>query len=330
MTRTPLRVSFAGGGTDLAEYYERDYGAVFSTSIASYIYVTVKRHSPLFNESIRLNYSKSEEVNTIDEIENDIARECLRFLEIDPPIYISTVGDHPASSGLGSSSSFAVGLLHALHTLRGERVSAAQLAEEASFIEIDVLGEPIGKQDQYAVAFGGINLFVFRPGGSVALQPGRASAPVIRHLFESLMMFWTGHQRSARTVLTEQRQRTASKLDVLTEMREHAHLVQGLVTSPNGRDVDTAVLGQTLDASWRLKCELASTITSPAIDAWYEKALHAGAYGGKLCGAGGGGCLLFVVPPERQEHVRAALADLTEVPIDYEAHGSRVLLPAEY
>lgn len=330
VTRTPLRVSFAGGGTDLAEYYERDYGAVYSTAITSYIYVTVKRHSPLFNEAIRLNYSKSEEVDDIADIENDIARECLRFLEIEPPIYISTVGDHPASSGLGSSSSFAVGLLHALHTLRGERVSAAQLAEEASHVEIDVLGEPIGKQDQYAVAFGGLNLFVFRPGGAVTLQPGRVPAPLVSELFASLLMFWTGHQRSARSVLEEQREGTGDKLDALDRMRQHAHDVHQLFTSSNGSAIDLQALGHMLDESWQLKRSLATTISSPSIDDWYDSALRAGAYGGKLCGAGGGGCFLFVVPPERHDAVRAALADLTEVSIGYEAHGSRVLLPLEY
>ena len=174
------------------------------------------------------------------------------------------------------------------------------------------------------------NLFVFRPGGSVTSQPGRVSAPVLRGLFDSLLMFWTGHQRSARTVLEQQRERTSSKLDALTQMRDHAHEVHTLFTSANGRAIDAGALGRTLDASWRLKRELASTITSPQIDAWYERALQAGAYGGKLCGAGGGGCLLFVVPPDRQEQVRAALDDLTEVRIGYEAHGSRVLLPLEY
>src|SRR5213592_177772 len=144
LTRTPLRVSFAGGGTDIPDFYERESGAVFSTAINRYIYVTAKRHGPVFDESVRVAYSRSESVDDIGEIENDIARECLRFLEIDPPIYISTIGDLPASSGLGGSSSFAVGLLNALHAYRGERVSAGQLAEEASYIEMDVLNEPIG------------------------------------------------------------------------------------------------------------------------------------------------------------------------------------------
>src|SRR6266545_4651169 len=204
VTRTPLRVSFAGGGTDLADFYERDYGAVFSTAINKYIYVTVKRHSNLFYEPIRVNYKKSEEVNRIDEIENNIARECLRFLEIEPPIYVSTVADLPASTGLGGSGSFAVGLLNALHAFRGERVSAGQLAEEASYIEIDVLKQPIGKQDQYAAAFGGLNFFCFKPGGGVTVEPHRLRNGALSGLFGNIMMFWTGHQRDSSSVLAEQ------------------------------------------------------------------------------------------------------------------------------
>jgi D-glycero-alpha-D-manno-heptose-7-phosphate kinase len=324
ITRTPLRISFGGGGTDLAEFYERDYGAVFSTSIASYIYVTVKRHSPLFNESIRINYSRSEEVNFIDEIENDIARECLRFMDIEPPIYISTVGDHPASTGLGGSSSFAVGLLHGLHAFRGERVSAGQLAEEASHIEIDVLGQPIGKQDQYAAAFGGLNLFTFKPSGAVSVEAHRsANGRVVSELFDWLMMFWTGHQRDAMSVLQEQRRNTPAKLESLTAMRGHAHRLYDMC----GGDVDPIEFGSILDESWRLKRGLASTISTDQIDNWYAAAMAAGAIGGKICGAGGGGCMLFVVAPECRAAVRAALSDMVEVPLGYEARGSQVLIP---
>ena len=327
VTRTPLRLSFAGGGTDIADFYERGYGAVLSTTITSYIYVTVKSHSPLFNEPIRLNYSQSENVNTVDEIENHIARECLRFLDIDPPIYISTIGDHPASSGLGGSSSFAVGLLHALHTYRGERVSAGQLAEEAAHIEIDVLGWPIGKQDQYAAAFGGMNLFIFEPGGTVTLQPERLSSAAVQALFGSLLLFYTGHQRDARAVLAEQSVNTHEKEQALVKMREHARELHTLFV--NGK-VDLARFGRTLDESWRLKRTLATTISSTQIDSWYQRALDAGAHGGKLCGAGGGGCLLFAVEKTLHERVRAALSSLMVVPIAYEAHGSRVLVPLEY
>ncbi len=324
VTRTPLRVSFAGGGTDLAEFYERDYGAVVSTAIANYIYVTVKPHSPLFNEAVRVNYSRSEEVDRIDEIENDIARECLKYMEVDPPVYISTVGDHPASSGLGGSSAFAVGLLNALHAYRGERVAAGQLAEEASHVEIDVLGEPIGKQDQYAAAFGGVNFFRFNPGGGVTVEPVRPTRGELQPLFDHMLMFWTGHQRDASGVLAEQRANTADRLEPLNEMRGHAHELQGAMSDG---PVDPELVGRILDRGWQLKRSLASTITNEQIDGWYGRALAAGACGGKLCGAGGGGCILFVAAPERQNEVRRALGDLVEVPVACEVHGSRVLLP---
>src|SRR5437870_6014622 len=228
VTRTPLRVSFAGGGTDLSDFYEHGHGTVFSTTIDKYIYVTVKRHGPVFDEQIRLNYSKSEQVNRIDEIENDIARECLRFLEIEPPIYVSTVGDLPASTGLGGSSSFAVGLLNALHAYRGERVSAGQLAEEASYIEIDVLKQPIGKQDQYAAAFGGLNCFSFKPGGGVIVEPQRLVNGALITLLEQFLTFWTGHQRDASSVLTEQKANTAQKMQSLMKMRDQVYELQGI------------------------------------------------------------------------------------------------------
>jgi len=323
VTRTPLRVSFAGGGTDLSDFYEHGHGTVFSTTIDKYIYVTVKRHGPVFDEQIRLNYSKSEQVNRIDEIENDIARECLRFLEIEPPIYISTVADLPASTGLGGSSSFAVGLLNALHAFRGERVSAGQLAEEASYIEIDVLRQPIGKQDQYAAAFGGLNSFCFKAGGGVTVEPQRLANGALAGLFGNIMMFWTGHQRDSSSVLAEQKSNTSKKMESLLKMREHACQLQALTC--NGR-FDVTKFGRILDEGWQLKRQLATTITNNQIDAWYHAAIAAGAEGGKLCGAGGGGFLLFLAKPERREAVRQALNGLTEVSVAYEAHGSYVLL----
>jgi D-glycero-alpha-D-manno-heptose-7-phosphate kinase len=324
LTRTPLRVSFAGGGTDLPEFYEREPGAVFSTAIDRYIYVTVKKHGPVFDESIRVAYSKSESVGEIDEIENDIARESLRFLKIEPPIYISTIGDLPASTGLGGSSSFAVGLLNALHAYRGERVSAGQLAEEASHVEIEMLGEPIGKQDQYAAAFGGLNLFTFKPGGGVTIEHQRVGNGGLAELFERTMMFWTGHQRDTAAVLREQKANTAGKLESLERMRDQAYALQAL---PRNGQIDPAEVGRILHEGWRLKRGLASAISNERIDAWYERALDAGAVGGKLLGAGAGGFLLFIVPLKRQEAVRQALSELKHVRIGYEAHGSRVLSP---
>lgn len=323
LTRTPLRVSFAGGGTDLAAFYETEYGAVVSTAINKYIYVTVKKHGEIFNEPIRLNYSKSEQVSRIDEIENNIARECIRFLEIAPPIYISTVGDLPASTGLGGSSSFAVGLLNALHAYRGEKVSAGQLAEEASHIEIDILKEPIGKQDQYAAAFGGFNVYFFKRGGNVSVEPVRLANSNLSALFGQMLMFWTGHQRESSSVLAEQQRNTPNKMESLLQMRNQAMQIQQLLCDGHG---NLEELGRILDVGWQLKRQLATTISTSQIDNWYRLARDAGALGGKLCGAGGGGFLLFLVPSDRQQAVRGALADLGEVPVGAEVHGSQILL----
>jgi D-glycero-alpha-D-manno-heptose-7-phosphate kinase len=326
MTRTPLRISFAGGGTDLPDFYQVDDGAVLSTAVDKYVYVTVKRHSEIFNEPIRLNYSRTEQVNTIAEIENNIARECLKFLAIEPPIFISTVADMPASTGLGGSSAFAVGLLNALHAFRGERVSGGQLAEEACHIEIDVLKEPIGKQDQYAAAFGGLNLLRFGRGGRVMVEPQHVVNGSVTELFGNIMMFWTGHQRSAASVLTEQKAETPRKLQVLQKMRDQAYDLRGLFSLP---EVDLEQVGKTLHHGWELKRQLGSKITTSEIDRYYAAALDAGAEGGRLCGAGGGGFLMFLVKPENRERVRRSLADLKFVPIGYEMHGSKVLYPME-
>lgn len=326
VTRTPLRVSFAGGGTDLADFYERDYGAVFSTAIDKYIFVTVKQHSKLFNEPIRINYSVTELVDDVGQIKNNIARECLRLLKIDPPIYISTAGDLPASTGLAGSSCFAVGLLHALHAFRGERVSPGQLAEEACHIEISVLKEPIGKQDQYAAAFGGLNFFRFNPGGAVTVEPARIKNHFLEDLFDHILMFWTGIQRDASSVLAEQQRNIPDKMSYLRRMRDHAHELQ---TQTGTGKFDPEAFGRVLDESWQLKRQLAASISSPKIDEYYERAIKAGADGGKICGAGNGGFLLFIVRPGKKSAVRQALSGLLEVPVRHEVHGSRVLLPFE-
>jgi D-glycero-alpha-D-manno-heptose-7-phosphate kinase len=326
VTRTPLRVSFAGGGTDLPNYYERDFGAVFSTAIDKYVYVTVKSHSELFTP-IRLNYSETEQVNTVAEIKNNIARECLRLLKVDPPIYISTVGDMPASTGLAGSSAFAVGLLNALHAYRGEHVAPGQLAEEACHIEISVLKEPIGKQDQYAAAFGGLNYFRFNSSGSVSVEHARVSAGFMDDLFDHVLMFWTGMQRDASSVLAEQNKNVTIKLDYLNQIRDHAHQIRLLAESG---EFDPGAFGKILHESWALKRQLASSISTSAIDAHYEAALKAGAEGGKICGAGAGGFLLFIVRPEKQNAVRQALSKLLEVSVRHEVRGSRVLLPTEH
>lgn len=323
VTRTPLRVSFAGGGTDLAEYYLSSEGAVLSTAIQQHVYVTVKRHGELYGEPVRLNYSETEQVKRVVELRNEIARECLRFLDVEPPIYVSTVSDVPSGSGLGSSSAFAVGLLNALHVLRGERVSAGQLAEEAAHIEIDVLGHPIGKQDHYAAALGGFNLLRFLPSGGVSAEPLRSPEGSLDELFSNLMLFFTGRFRRAAAVLAEQRTNTERKRAELDRLRACALELQDLLY----RGFDGAEVGRIMDESWRIKRELATGVTDREIDSMYAAARGAGALGGKLCGAGGGGFILLVVPPSWHERVREALSGLGEVPLRYQPLGTRVLLP---
>lgn len=319
----PMRISFAGGGTDLPAVYEREGGAVLSATIDQHIYVTVKRLGSFFGSTYRLNYSETENVEGVDEIRNSIARECLKLVPCDPPLYIGVIADIPASSGLGASSSFAVSLLSALHVLRGERVSPAQLAEEAALIEIERLKRPIGKQDAYAAAFGGVNYFEFQPNGRVTVEAQAMPADRIQRLFGSLLMFWTGISRDAGRVLEAQNERTHTNLGRLRFMKTQAEQLRKMTLG----EVDVAELGRLLREGWEHKRQLADVISNPQIDRWCQAGLDAGAYGGKLCGAGGGGFLLFAAEPERHAAIRAALGELQELRVGYEANGVRVMGP---
>lgn len=325
VTRTPLRLSFAGGGTDMPEYYKNGFGAVFSMAIDKYIYVTVKRHGELSGQQYRLNYSSTENVDNVDDIENDIARECLKAVPVDPPLYISTVGDLPAQAGLGSSSSFAVGLLNALHTMRGERITQGQLAEEAVHVELERLNRPMGKQDQFAAAFGGMNYIRFEANGRVQIEPQNISHARISELLRGSLMMWTGIQRESHKILKEQRDRTEEKVENLNYLRDQASTLRCQFLGEGSLQE----IGETLDQGWRKKSDLASMITTPQIDTWYELALEAGAIGGKLCGAGGGGYLFLIVEPEKRQSVIDALLGLVPVQIAMDPHGSRALLPVE-
>lgn len=324
-TRTPLRISFAGGGTDFPEFYGKNYGAVFSTAIDKHLYVTLKPLSPIYGTNYRLNYSQSEQADCIDDIENAIARECLRLVEVEPPIYIGTVADLPAFSGLGSSSSFAVGLLQALHAYRGERVSSGHIAEEAAHVEIEVLKRPMGKQDHFAAAFGGLNYIRFRQDGGVSIEPQNISTKKVSKLFDNMMLFWTGLHRDSSEVLTEQRENINDRTSELETMREQAMSLRDVVSN----EFCIKEFGTLLDEGWALKQRLASSITNKRISGWYRKAKKAGAIGGKLCGAGGGGFLLFVAEPERHDGIREALSDLAQVDIGYEPRGSSVLVTVD-
>jgi D-glycero-alpha-D-manno-heptose-7-phosphate kinase len=338
LTRAPLRISFSGGGTDFPEFYRAETGAVLSMAIDRYIYVTLKRHSPLFEERYRLNYFDSEHVNELSEIRNHIIRECLRLVPVEPPVYVSVVSDVPAASGLGSSGTFGVALLQALHALRGETVSPVALAREAARVEIDVLARPVGIQDHVAAAFGGLNLFRFHRDDSITLEPHAAGSPGAQQLFSHVMLFWTGMTRDSSSVLAEQSARTTHNLDALRAIRDTALRMNGMLGAcPDGHvrpggsvpggGLDIAGFAALLDAAWRAKKALASGITTPRIDAWYEQARHAGALGGKLCGAGGGGFLMFIVPPEHQAAVTAAL-DIPLIPVSCAPLGSEVIFRA--
>tara|TARA_B100000212_G_C27369483_1_gene531943 strand:+ start:1137 stop:2129 length:993 start_codon:yes stop_codon:yes gene_type:complete len=324
ISKTPLRISFAGGGTDLPSFYRNnDYGAVFSSSIDKYIYVTVKDHCGLYPERIRLNYSETEQVNSIEEIENPIIRECLKFLELDERLYISTVADAPGSSGLGSSSSFCVGLLHALYEYKGERVNRARLAEEAAHIEIDVLGRTIGRQDQYAAAFGGLNYIKFENSDSTTITPVHNNRQAVETIFENMLTFWTGIQRASHDILSEQDKRSANNVNSLTHMRDQAGLLLELA---NSGELTPEKLGNTLHNGWLLKQDLAPSITNKQISAAYEAAISAGALGGKLSGAGGGGFLNLVVIEDRKEAVKDIMSSmsLTHFPIRHDTQGTSV------
>jgi D-glycero-alpha-D-manno-heptose-7-phosphate kinase len=318
---TPLRVSFLGGGTDFPAFHVRNEGLVVSMAIQQFIYVTVKRHSPLFGERYRISYYETEHVNSVDEIQNEIVRACIKLIGIQEPLFVGTASDIPAMSGLGSSSSFAVGLLNALHLLVGESVSAGQLAEEACEVEINRLQKPIGKQDQYAVAFGGLNSFRFHTSGRVSVDSITLDSETSK-ILNGLIMLWTGMPRTAESILHEQNERTAQNQDALNSL---VNLSVDFKEQLVGGDLTLQRLADLLTQSWQIKRGLASTITSGPLDDAFDKCLSAGALGGKLLGAGGGGFLLMCVPPHKHDEFLTAVTPLVGVPVRLEPQGSRVL-----
>ena len=333
VTRSPFRVSFAGGGTDLPCFYETGYGAVVSSTINKHVYVILNRRNTLFGRGIddkfqyriRLSYSSTENVQRPVELRHPIVREALGLLGIDEPMDIATMADVPAGTGLGSSGTFAVALLQALHKFKGDDVSREQLASEAAHIEIDILGRPVGKQDQYAAAFGGMNMIRFLSDGEVTVQPVASAETVRDQLFPSLMLVYTGVTRDAGEVLSEQRANVKRKHDDLLTMRDHAHQLEKLL---NG-GYCIREFGEVLHGTWMRKRKLATTITNSHIDQCYDRAIEAGALGGKICGAGGGGFLLLVVEPERRAAVRLALGELAELPLAYESEGCQVMFEGD-
>ena len=315
ISKTPLRISFAGGGTDLPSFYKHNsYGAVLSTSINSYIYVTVKKHTRLFSERFRLNYSETELLDDIESIENPIIRECLRFLGIDDRIYISTIADAPGSSGLGSSSSFCVGLLNALYKYKGETVSPGRLAEEAARIEIDILKRSMGKQDHYAAAFGGLNYIRFNSDESVTIRPVITKVQTIEKLFNSMISFWTGVVRPSESILKEQDEKNKENADVLIAMREQANELMNLLYDDN---FSIEQFGGIIHQGWQMKRKLASNISNSTIDRFYKIARQSGGIGGKISGAGAGGFLNIFADRVNHEKIKDSLKKTGLIPYSF-------------
>jgi D-glycero-alpha-D-manno-heptose-7-phosphate kinase len=322
-TITPQRISFVGGGTDLPAFYTNHGGGVISSAINQYVYVTVKHHSPLFEEAYRLSYSKTEHVQMLDDIENSIARECMRLVHVEPPLYVATAADLPVSSGLGSSSSFAVGLLNALHLLKGERVSPAQLAEEACEVEINILGNPIGKQDQYAAAFGGLNHIIFKKNGRVEIDHLVLQNNLIDKIFENSLLIWTGIQREASRILSKQNKNVEKKLAGYESLiNDSKDCKKMMLNSP----VDfISQFGELLEKTWQTKKSLEETISSKEMDEMHSQVKALGGYGGKLSGAGGGGFFYEIVPKENQTALLNIYGQSRFLKIAYEPLGSRLL-----
>jgi D-glycero-alpha-D-manno-heptose-7-phosphate kinase len=318
ITRTPFRISFAGGGSDLEAFYQHEPGLVISTAIDKYMYIAVKEH---FGDTFRISYSRTEHAETVDQIQHNIVRETLRSMGVKQGLEIVSMADLPAQAGLGSSSSFTVGLLHALYAMNGRVATAERLASEACHIEIEKLHEPIGKQDQYIAAYGGLQMIQFNPDGTVFVDPIVCTVETRRELNRRLLLFYTGLTRDARDVLSKQQINTAERLPVLRRMCDIARELREVLTS--GRDLN--VFGRLLHSGWEAKKSLETSITNSKIDEYYERGIQAGALGGKLLGAGGGGFLLFFCEPHLQHRLREELAEMKEVPFSLDPQGSKIV-----
>lgn len=318
IVQTPLRVSFFGGGTDFPSFFCEEGGCVLSSAIDKYIFITIKKR---FDQKLRVGYTHTEMVDSIDEIRHELIRESLRKATIFQGVEITTMGDIPsAGSGLGSSSTVTVGALHAMYTYLGQIVPAERLAREACEIEIDVLRKPIGIQDQYIAAYGGLRFFEFQTDGQVSIQKIDLNGTLRRRLNENLLLFFTGVTRSSETILDEQKNNIQQRLNVLRKLKQLAYVARDEIIAGN-----LDAIGHLLHESWELKKQLASRITNGEIDEIYQAARGAGALGGKITGAGGGGFLLLYCPHERQEALRNALSELQELPFQLEGDGTKVI-----
>ena len=324
VTRTPFRVSLGGGGTDLPSYYSRYGGFVVSAAINRYVYVMLNRR---FEDSIRVSYSQTEIVHGADAVEHPIVREALKFTGLEKNLEIVSIADLPANTGLGSSCAFTVGLLNALHAMKREHVPLDELAEEACHIEIGRLGEPIGKQDQYIAAFGGITCLEIDREGGVRVSPVELPDETVQELENSTMIFYTGIQRSASEVLRDQSKATEESD---TQVTRALHMIKDIgreVMSALGRgDLDR--YGRLMDQHWQVKKTLSNKVTAGNLDRWYETAKSHGALGGKVMGAGGGGFFMFYCPNGQKGRLREALTaeGLKEMRLGIDFEGTKVLV----
>ena len=319
ITQTPLRIGLLGGGTDLPGYYLEHGGRVLNCALDKYVYVIL---TPRFDDEIYVNYSKKEIVSRVEDLEHELVREAMRMTGVTHGVEITTLADIPSTgSGLGSSSAVTVGLLHTLFAYQGRQVTAEELAERACMIEIELCGKPIGKQDQYIAAFGGIRDIRFGPGEEVVAEEVKLSTEQRRAFQQQIMLFYTGITRSANTILAEQKENieaTRPQLDLLRDLAGFA--VERL------RSGDVDAVGAVMLEGWEAKRTLASGVSSDRIDDAVRRALDAGASGAKVTGAGGGGFLLVICPMELQRAVRESLADMRELPVKLDRLGSRVVL----
>ena len=321
ISRTPFRISFFGGGTDYPAWYRRHGGQVLGTAINKYCWITCRYLPPFFQHRFRVVYSKIEDRYTVDEIAHPAVREVLRYLGVEHGVEIHHDGDLPARSGIGSSSSFAVGLLHAIHALRGEMSTRTELAAEAIHIEQERLKETVGSQDQVFAAHGGFNHVEFLPNGEIVVTPLTVDPERLNALNSHLMLFFTGISRTASAVAQTYTEDLGTKEKQLRRM--HA-MVDEALELIRGRD-EIALFGELLDEAWELKRSLNSSIATSHVDTLYAAARAAGALGGKLLGAGGGGFILLFVPPREQARVRQALSNLIYVPFRFDHSGSRIV-----
>lgn len=320
ITRTPFRISFVGGGSDLPAFYEKHEGAVLSTSINKYMYVTI--HPSFSRHETIVKYNRTETVTDVHKLQHPIARQLLLDHGVEGCEIVSTA-DVPSGTGLSTSSAYTVGLIHALYAYQGKYCSQECIAEEACQLEIEELGEPIGKQDQYGTAIGGLKVIRFLKNGSVEVEPVVVSRNVQKELNENLLLFYTGLTHNAGEILNEQNKNVASEDDKFNSLVKMTSLVYEMRNVLSSRKLDD--FGAILNENWKLKRSLTVSISNDFIDKYYEIAMQNGALGGKLLGAGGGGFLLFYCPKEKQLRLKSALSDLMILPFDLESSGTKIV-----